>query len=388
MPDVTFPKNFLFGAGICDYQHFGGSTCDLPSIPAAKHALYFEEDFRLLEELKLNALRTSIEWARIEPEENKIDENSVRFYHEYFSKLKKIGAKTIVTLHHFTNPKWVHNYGGWLSEKTVEKFLKYVDFVSQEFDENIDYYVTINEPTIYSQLAYEAAERGLPPFHRNRKEVNRCLENMNEAIRRSYEIIHENSKKAKVGVANDTSILQPWRRMLRWSLSRLAPELVIESPIEKWEGKYDFCGINYYCKMSSGKPVPYPEGLRKICRDFFEKFKKPVLITENGLANKDDRQRTAYLLLHLKSLNDAVVHDKANVIGYCWWSFLHGYEWGLGYKPFFALVDVDISDSYRRTPTQTAHAFTKIIENNGFSLELLKENCDSLMSPLRFEDWL
>jgi beta-glucosidase len=333
-------------------------------------------------------LRTSIEWARIEPKESKIDKNSVRFYHEYFSKLKKIGATTIVTLHHFTNPKWVHNYGGWLSEKTVEKFLRYVDFVSQEFDESIDYYVTINEPTIYSQLAYEAVERGLPPFHRNRKEAKQCLENMNEAIRRSYEIIHENSKKAKVGVANDTSILQPWRRLLRWSLSRLAPELVIDTPIEKWEGKYDFCGINYYCKMSLGKPVPYPEGLRKICRDFFKKFKKPILITENGLANREDRQRTAYLLLHLKSLNDVVVRDKTNIIGYCWWSFLHGYEWGLGYKPFFALVDVDTSDSYRRTPTQTAHVFSKIIENHGFSLELLKDNCDSLTSQLRFEDWL
>jgi len=387
VPNVIFPKDFLFGAGICDYQHFGGSTCDLPSIPAAKHALYYEQDFKLLEKLKLNAFRTSIEWARIEPEEKKIDENSVKFYHEYFSKLKKTGAKTIVTLHHFTNPKWVHNYGGWLSGETVEKFVKYVDFVSQEFDENIDYYVTVNEPTIYSQFAYWAAEKGLPPYHRNRKEVKMCLENLNEAIRRSYEIIHENSKKAKVGVASDINIIQPWRSLLRWSLKRLAPQLVIESPIEKWEGKYDFCGINYYCKVSSEKPIPYPEGLRKTCRDFFRKFKKPILITENGLANRDDRQRTAYLLLHLKSLNDAAVCDKTNIIGYCWWSFLHGYEWGLGYKPFFALVDVDTTDSYRRTPTKTAHAFANIIENNGFSLERLNENCNSLQSRLGFEDW-
>ena len=387
MRNVVFPENFLFGAGICDYQHFGGSVCDLPMIPAARHSSYFEQDFRLLKELKLNAFRTSIEWARIEPEESKIDEDAVRFYHEYFAKLKSTEVKTVVTLHHFTNPKWIHSHGGWLSEKTVERFLRHVDFVSKEFDEYIDYYLTTNEPTIYCQLAYAAGDRGLPPFRKNRGEAVKCLENINEAVKRSYEIIHENSKKAKVGVANDTSVLQPWRRILKGSLIKLAPNLIIESPIEKWEGKYDFCGINYYCKMSSGNPIPYPEGLGKICGEFFQKYRKPILITENGLSNRDDRQRTAYLLLHLKSLNDAMVFDKVNILGYCWWSFLHGYEWGLGYKPFFALVDVDIANSYRRAPTQTAYAYSRIIENHGFLFKLFEESC-KLKSSLTFENWL
>jgi beta-glucosidase/6-phospho-beta-glucosidase/beta-galactosidase len=211
---------------------------------------------------------------------------------------------------------------------------------------------------------------------------------LNEAIRRSYEIIHENSKKAKVGVANDTSILAPWRSLLRWSLNRFAPDLFIENPIEKWDGKYDFCGINYYCKMFLGKPRVYPEGIRKMCTKFFRKFKKPVLITENGLPSRDDGQRTLFLLLHLKSLNDAMVLDKTNIIGYCWWSFLHGYEWGMGYEPFFALVDVDISGSYNRQLSETALAYSRVIKNHGFLLEQLEKNCNSLKTELKFENWL
>lgn len=388
MRNVVFPEQFLFGAGICDYQHFGGSACDLPTIPASKHFWYFEQDFELLKKLRLNAFRTSIEWARIEPEEGQISGDSVKFYHKYLSKLKSAGVKTVVTLHHFTNPRWIHQHGGWLSDRIVERFLKYVDFASREFDEYVDYYVTINEPTIYSRLAYSAAKRGLPPFRRNRGEAVKCLENLNEAIKRSYEVIHENSRKAKVGVANDVSITPSLREFMEKTMAKIAPHLFMENPIDKWEGKFDFSGINYYSKMSLGKPVPHPEGLREICRELFEKYKKPVFITENGLSNRDDAQRITYLLLHLKSLNDAMVHDKTSVIGYCWWSFLHGYEWGMEYKPFFALVDVDISGSYGRRITKNALTYSRIIENHGFSPDILRESCNSLNSTLRFEDWL
>jgi beta-glucosidase len=388
---IVFPQDFLFGAGICDYQHFGGAISDLPTIPAAKHALYFENDFKLLKKLGLNAFRTCIEWARIEPKEGKIDEDSVRFYHEYFSKLKSMGITTIVTLHHFTNPRWIHKYGGWLSEKILENFLKYVDFVTQEFDEYIDYYITINEPIVYVLLAYMAGETGFPPHHRNPKEARQCLRNINEAVQQAYEIIHEKCKKAKVGVAQACGILplalRSWRGLLRWFLAKMSRSIVVDEQIEGWEGKYDFLGINYYSKSFLGKHKVYPEGLRKICKQLFNKYKKRILITENGLSNRDDKQRIAYLLLHLKSLYDAVTLDKVKVIGYCWWSFLHGYEWGLGYKPFFALIDVDVNKSYRRVLTKTAHIYSKIIKNSGFPVELYEEKGLSVKSLIKFQNW-
>lgn len=388
---ILFPKNFLFGAGICDYQHFGGASCDLPMISGAKHSVYFRDDFKFFRELGLSAFRTSIEWARIEPEEGEVDEKALGFYHDYFSQLEETEVTTIVTLHHFTNPKWIHKYGGWLSKKTVERFLRYVDVVSQEFDESIDYYVTINEPTTYMQLAYMAGERGLPPYHRNPKEAKQCLRNMNEAIRGAYEIIHERSKKARVGVAQDCGplplALQHWRGLLRWLMAKMPKNVTVDNEIETLAGKCDFCGINYYSKPFLGRQQVYPEGLRKICKHLFNEYRKPILITENGLSNRDNRQKISYLVLHLKSLVNATTLDRTEIIGYCWWSFLHGYEWGFGYKPFFALIDVDINGSYERTPTRTAYVYRKIIKDHGFLLNLY-EKYKALESSLTFENWL
>jgi len=388
MERFVFPEDFLFGAGISDYQHFGDSDCDLPRIPAARHLEYYEEDFHILRESSLNAFRTGTEWTRIEPEEDRIDEDAVRFYHNYLSRLRETGVKTIVTLHHFTNPRWIHKNSGWLSEETVEKFLDYVDFVSREFDEYIDYYVTINEPTLYAQLAYLADEKDLPPYHRSRREAAHCLENMNEAVKRSYDVIHGRSKKAKVGVAQvaNLRVLDPWRNLLKRTLSKMPGHPVIDESIEFWEGNFDYYGINYYCRMLKGRPIAYPEGLRRICNALFKEYKKPILVTENGLANRDDDQRTAFLILHLKNLFDTMNRDGTKILGYCWWSFLHGYEWGLGYKPFFALIDVDIDDSCKRVPTETAHEYSKVAKSRGFTSSVYEE-CQRLEISLGFEDW-
>lgn len=379
----------MFGSGISDYQHFGGSKCDLPEIAASKHFKHFENDFSILRSLGLNAFRTSIEWARIEPKEGEIDRNAVNFYHKYFSNLKQTGVSITATLHHFTNPKWIHKYGGWLSERTVTKFLDYVELVCQEFGDYIDYYVTVNEPTIYTQMAYSAGPNGLPPYHQDSGEARQCLGNLDDAIRRSYEAIH-NRSKAKVGVAHAFSslplALQGSRNVLRWVMQKFHLQAGYVDHVEKWEGKFDFCGVNYYYKRKFRRPLAYPEGLRKICRGIFRKYRKPVLITENGLANRDDDQRTGYLLQHLNSISDAISLDKAEIVGYFWWSFLHGYEWGYGYQPFFALVDVDIGGTYKRTPTQTACVYSQIVKNRGLSSEMLHKT--QAPTSLKFEDWI
>jgi len=389
MGRLLFSKNFIFGCGISDYQHFGGAKCDLPEIHAARHYEYFDVDFGILESLGLSAFRTGIEWARIEPREGEIDRSSVDFYHRYFSGLKQTGVTTVVTLHHFTNPRWIHKFGGWLSAKTGEKFVDYVSLVCHEFGQYIDYYLVFNEPTVYTQLAYLAGPRGLPPYHKNSREARQCLANLDDTIRRSYDAIHD-AGGVKVGVAHAFSALpfalQRGRNVFGWLFQKLHRNAVCSDHMENWEGKFDFCGVNYYFKTSLGKPLPNPEGLRRICREIFRKYRKPILITENGLPNRDDTQRTSYLLLHLESLANAVALDKTEIIGYCWWSFLHGYEWGRGYKPFFALVDVDVDGTYKRKPTQTAYAYSEIARDRGLSQEILQKA--QLPRSLEFENWL
>ena len=213
---------------------------------------------------------------------------------------------------------------------------------------------------------------------------------MDEAIVKAYDAIHRVDRDAKVGVAhavNPRWLQRPWR-LLKAAYSKTPRGFYVADTAEITSGKFDYYGVNYYCRMVSGTPTPFAEVLRLLCRNVHENYRKPVLVTENGLPNRDDRQKTAYLFLHLKSLSDAMNIDRAEVIGYCWWSFLHGYEWGLGYKPFFGLVDVDIGGSFVRTPTDTAREYSRIIRERGFSLDIYEKEYLPMRSSLKFENWL
>ncbi len=403
---VTFPDGFLFGASISNYQHFGGLVCDLPLIDASKHSVFYEVDFKILRELGLNAFRTGVDWARIEPEEDKIDQNAIRFYHEYLSRLKETGVTTIIDLYHIGNPRWIHEQGGWTSKEIVEKFLRYVELASSEYDQYIDYYQVLNEPWAAAMISSRPSQEGDLA-----KQIDASLNSMNEAIRKSYDIIHEKNSQAKVGVSNPlgpSAILVGPEMATATEQTNEDSMKTLMKNIEDWmyggievqEGKFDYIGVNYYglSVMTGlgqfGTMIVYPDGLRDICRNLSKKYSKPILVTENGLPNRDDDQKTAFLLRHLKSLHDAITHDNADIIGYCWWSFLPGWEGFYGrvfnlpvWQPFFGLVDVDLIGNYERKPTQTALDYGEIAKNRGFSTRLYERSL-AQRSSIRYEDWL
>lgn len=391
---LHFPRNFLWGACLCDYQHFGGSKCDLPLRWTARHSQFYKEDFKFIRQLGLNAFRTGIEWARIEPRENFIDKEAVKFYHDYFTALREEGVKTFVTLHHFTNPVWIHDYGGWLSKRTVEKFAAYVDFVSSEFDNYIDYYIVIGEPAIYAYSSYMAGEAGLPPYHTDINEGLRCLDNLIEALAKGCKTIHKNNSKAIVGFSQFVSTFVPENPSDPDNLQmcETAKDLMVYSIPDALKDAVDYIGIDYYIKTYISKEgIPTkgeidPEGLRYHLKDFYERYRKPIAIIENGFPTRDEEMKIKYMLDHLKQVRDAIYEDKINVFAYLWWSFLHGYEWGHEYRPFFALIDVDIDKTCKRTLTKTAEIYGQICARKGFPRSLY-EAYHKLSKQSVFKDW-
>jgi beta-glucosidase len=374
----SFPKDFLWGACLSDYQHFGGAKCDLPPTWGAKHAFFYKEDFKFIKKLKLNAFRTGIEWARIEPKEDVIDKAAVEFYHDYFKALKKTGVKTFVTLHHFTNPPWIHDYGGWLSEHVVNKFIGYVDFVSFELGEYIDYYVVINEPAIYAINSYMTGEAGFPPYHKDISEALRCIENLTKAIANCYRVIHKNDSEARVGFSHFTPIILPEdpSNPENVEVCKAAEDMLLYTVPNSLKDCMDYFGVDYYLNIyiskdgSTVKSEINPEGLRHYLNEFYQRYKKPVAIIENGFPTRDEEMKIKFMLEHLRQVHDAIKEDSVKVFAYNWWSFLHGYEWGLGYKPFFALIDVDTDGTYERRITKTARVYAQICQQNGFTAQL------------------
>ena len=118
------------------------------------HYHRYEEDFAILKSLNMNAFRFCIEWARIEPQEGAWDAAAIAHYRTYLRTLKKMGITPVVTLFHFTLPEWFAAKGGFEKRRNIKYFVYYVEKVLSELGRDIEWIVTINEPTVYAGESY------------------------------------------------------------------------------------------------------------------------------------------------------------------------------------------------------------------------------------------
>ncbi|RLE94116.1 MAG: glycoside hydrolase family 1 protein [Thermoprotei archaeon] len=129
----------------------------------------------------------------------------------------------------------------------------------------------------------------------------------------------------------------------------------------------------FSCKPNStsedGRPTSdfgweiFPEGLLYALKIASE-YGKPILVTENGIADSKDRLRPKFLIEHIKVLERAVNEEKINVIGYLHWALTDNYEWAQGFRMKFGLYFVNLL-SKERLPRPSAEVYKKIIEENG-----------------------
>jgi beta-glucosidase len=356
----------------------------------ARHVDHYQEDFDLLSRsLHQNAFRTSIEWARIEPKEGKINKDALAFYHKYFTALKRTGVKTYVTLHHFTNPKWIHEKGGWLSKAVVKKFSEYVELVAMELGQYIDYCLVVNEPCVVALNAYlsEASVYRMPPGHNDMGEALTCIRSFTDAILEACDILHKNTK-AKVGFTDYCGIFVPLdpKNKLHQQSADLAKQIMNYTVPDATKKKVDYMGLDYYSRVylkennRTVKSEVYPQGIRELANDFHKRYGLPVAVIENGYPTRDDDEKIRFMLETLKELYDAINLDKAKVFSYNWWCTVHSYEWGYGFKPFFALIDVegeekdvggykDLVGTLKRRVTRAGEYYGGICMNNGFPVK-------------------
>ena len=162
-----FEKGFMLGAATAAHQvegnnvnsdmwameHMKSSGFSEPSLDAVDHYHRYEEDIALMAEAGLNAYRFSIEWARIEPAEGVFDALEMAHYEDVIACCRRYGLEPIVTLHHFSSPKWIISKGGWETETLPDDFERYVRYVIQHIGRNVRYICTINEANTGIQIA-------------------------------------------------------------------------------------------------------------------------------------------------------------------------------------------------------------------------------------------
>ena len=363
-----FPKNFYWGTATSAYQVEGGIKNDWSAVGgkynagrACDHYNRFESDFDLAQKMNNNAHRFSIEWARIEPEQGKFDQKEIEHYKKVIKALKDRGLEPFVTLYHWTLPVWFAKKGGWLNKNAVDCFVKYVEFVVKNLSD-VKFWITINESNVYTSHSFLRGD--WPPFKKSWFVTNRVLKQLEISHKKSYELIHKINPRFKVGIAKNNidfrGILGLFYNNYYWNYKFL-------NKIKKHQ---DFIGLNYYFSHSlltnlfsfkkqrtdMGWRI-VPRGIHRVLKNL-EKYNRPIYITENGLADADDKKRAKFITNHLFWIRKAIKQG-IDVKGYFHWSLLDNFEWDKGFKPRFGLIEIDYK-TLKRKPRPSSKVYAKI----------------------------
>ena len=400
-PMIEFPKDFFWGAATAAHQVEGGNkNCDWwqweeagggkgPSGDACRHFQRYEQDFDLAKSLHHNCHRFSIEWSRIQPAEGEFSEEALEHYRQVLLALKERNIEPVVTLHHFTNPIWFLRMGGWENKKAVEYFLRYVEYVVGRLAPDVRFWVTINEPMVYTYFSYIKGD--WPPQIRSYARANKVKTNLAESHIRAFRLIHSLYRRNSlnppmVSIAHNMIVFVPCGKSFR---DRLGAGLrnyffnlcFINKLIRR--RSLDFIGINYYTrhlvdtrawtvngllvdvcakghnnlkKNSLGWEI-YPQGLFDLLLSL-RRYKLPVFILENGICAEDDALRWEYIREHLINVSRAISAG-VDVRGYIYWSLMDNFEWDKGFAPRFGLIGVNYQDQ-QRTVRESAKRFAQV----------------------------
>src|SRR5512140_3650421 len=231
MIDATFhfPRGFLWGCGTAAHQVEGNNTnnqwwqWEQQGHTNGKSGLAcdwwggrWREDFDRAAEGHENAQRISVEWSRIEPEPGTWDEEALEKYRNMLRGLHQRGMTAFVTLHHFTDPLWLAERGGWQSEDVIPLFERFVRKTVEALKEYCTLWCTINEPNSAALLGY--AEGAFPPGKHDLRLAIRVEANLARAHAAAYRAIHQVQREARVGYALH---YRPQVSRSGWPLDRL-----------------------------------------------------------------------------------------------------------------------------------------------------------------------
>jgi beta-glucosidase len=361
-----FPEGFLWGSSTAAHQveggnvnndwwaweHTEGSTAVESSGDAIDQYHRYGEDFELLSGLGQNAHRLSLEWSRIEPAPGEWSEAALAHYRRVLECLAENGLTAFVTLHHFTNPRWFAERGGWLAPDAVERFERYCERVAGELGELMPWTCTINEPQIVALFGYR---EGLhPPGHSDEDEWRQVTRTLIEAHRVAVPLFE------RAGLC---------LQLPAFEAGDPRPAEMVEPYLEGLPG--EFAGVQYYTLMREPPPGAeltqmgweiHPEGLLESLRTA-ARAGLPLVVTENGIATDDDAKRVDYLESHLGAVKRAL-DEGIDVRGYLYWSSFDNFEWAEGYRPTFGLVGIERERGLRRVVRPSAEAFGRVARTN------------------------
>lgn len=408
--------------------HTGEIACD--------HYHRYREDIQLMKELGIKAYRFSLSWPRILPQGiGKINEVGVRFYNKLIDGLLEAGIEPFITLYHWDMPYALYKKGGWLNPDSVEWFGEYAKVVAECFSDRVSNYFTLNEPQCFVGLGYLQGVHA-PGVQATIRDSFEMAHNVLKAHGMAVRMLREYSKRnIKIGYAPTGSMSYPASlkeedieaarchlfgfdenlRNWTWNVSWWSDPVILGEYPEEGLRRYkeylpeitkedmslisqpiDFYGQNIYNGVKvqmgeDGKPVVLDryEGYPKTAlnwpvtpkclywgpRFLYERYRKPIYITENGISCHDvisldgqvhDPNRIDFLNRYLRELKRSA-DDGVDIRGYFLWSLMDNYEWQSGYGERFGVIYIDYS-TQKRIIKDSGYWYKQVIREKGENL--------------------
>lgn len=420
---ISFDRSFMFGVGTSAYQVEGNSTgtdwyqwehtlddCGTSRVNdkagiACDHWNKYKEDIQLLNELGVDIYRFSLAWDKIEPRRDQFDKQALEHYKDVCRELQKYNIKALVGFHHYADPQWFADLGGFEKEENIRYFVEYCTKVFQEFhtaEVCVNLWSIFNSPSGYAFHKYHAGD--FPPGTSNNKQLTvTVIKNMMEAHVQVYQAAKKINPDFHIGLLKNIMHIDPWRpwhpfdtfactiatnmtdtcifnffttgtfkAKIPFDHTPYMVDIEHTNPMAPYS--IDFIGLNYYShnyiknmktilhpqEIVTDNPnyTIYPEGLYRAIVKITHQLQKPIesltnkeiplYVTENGIAHEDPSIRKIFFERYLYALYKAI-QDGYKVKGYIYWSFMDNYEWG-SYDKKYGIVHVDFNDpSLQRT---------------------------------------
>ncbi len=402
---------------------------------ACDHYHRYKEDIALMKQLGLKAYRFSVSWPRVLPQgTGELNEAGVRFYQDLVDELTENQIEPFVTLFHWDLPAALQKRGGWLNPDSPLWFEYYAEQIAKIFSGKVKYYFTLNEPQCFVSLGHgngihapglklsdsdnfltahhmllghglavkalrkyggSGLQIGIAQNGRIRTPQTDSAGDA-EAARQATFDVPENCYDAIFSIAfwSDPVFKGQYPRVCHEKFSKVMPQIgrddmeIISQPL-------DLFALNVYnstcvrkdgrgwkfenfpagtAKTACGWPVT-PECMYWYSKFLYEEYKKPVLISENGMSAHDtvsldgkvhDPNRIDFLNRYLLALRKAA-EEGIDIRGYFHWSLMDNFEWALGYNERFGLIYVDYQ-TQQRILKDSAYWYKEVIRQNGENL--------------------
>lgn len=410
-------------------NHNGDVTCDFYH--------NYKEDIAIMHQMGLKAYRLSLSWSRILPDGvGKVNEEGIAFYNAVFDELLKYGITPYITLYHWDLPQALYDRGGWNNPDCVNWFAEYAGVVSQAFSDRVEHFITFNEPQCFTGIGHLHCSHA-PGVKLSHKELFQMVHNVLKAHGAAVIALRESAvRPIKVGYAPTCGMVYPkteraedieacrrylftcpddmnnWTWNVPWfsdpvflgkypedGLKKYAPYLpqITQEDMALISQPLDFMGENIYNGImleadEQGNPVYVnrdpgfpitgndwpvtPECFRWGLKFLYERYKLPIIVTENGICNRDvvsvdgcvhDPQRIDFLNRYILAMKKAM-DEGTDIRGYFQWTLTDNFEWDLGFRDKFGLVYVDFV-TQRRIRKDSSYWYEEVIRTNGGSLK-------------------